>query len=744
MARMKFSLILLIMIGGVLVIAAPLSSQRPRINQDNDSEDTELDQPEDDDAGDEADDVDRTLLALDYDTKSNLALILSQDRSRDQMRALLQRTIDLLDHRSLPDRSRRHETHNSTAKALGRLLSGDPNFGSTSGDSCFPSQSSGRADVDFCAEDSRDPKSMSIAAMKKIIELKEKGKSNKAIKKLYPRYKSDRIPFYRRCVNQGESTTRRIQLVNEGVLERFDEARAAGRTVHGYNIRRWGLELADELNLPRSYFMGGHTWLFKLKKSGGIGSRKITELYSRRQETQQDVIDHRIDQFLSDYDRRQIAYRPSRIINMDQTPFNYEPTNKRTLSYIGERDTRCRVDQMNKATHSFTSQPMITRDGRVFGKLLLVMQEPTGSFGRNILPRVREQERMYRNIRVFASKSGKLSSSLIRDWMIEVLHPAMRGTLGSLDTDTDIDSDLETMSILDDAFEDLQNLTSSSTVEYNVHCNSSRTASPTDDRGLARCYRNPHSLLIADSWAGQSNAEAVRLLRRLGVEFLQIPPLTTRYIQPLDVYFNLQYKKFINRIFEESADPRSGVAREYLSSRAGIINTHSLVWNQFGSENYTDMLRFAWHNTDPDFSVDELTRPLPVRGVIDIQFNLNETRCQHKEATSNSTCSRPAFIRCSYCGKVMCLKHFIDRACFHEIETERAGPSGEHTHRTTPDSLDDDYDDFDPEMFRRLADRSTSTTTTSTSTTMRPYGSPGTYSVDTIERQWLGPRKRLV
>lgn len=276
-----------------------------------------------------------------------------------------------------------------------------------------------------------------------------------------------------------------------------------------------------------------------------------------------------------------------------------------------------------------------------------------------------------------------------------------------------------------------------------------RPQSSSDTRGLDRCYKKPHTLLVADSWSGQTNRATQELLQRRGIDFLQLPPLTTKYIQPLDVYFNRQYKIFVQRIIEESADPRAGISREHLTSREGIISTHSLIWNQFGSEAYTDMIRYAWHNTDPHWSTDEFTNRPPPRGVLAIQFSLKGTRCEHREHDSNSLCQRPAFIMCSHCGKALCLKHFMERSCFHEVSRERAGPSGASQSHHVSSEYDDD--DFDPDIFSRQRSTSTtttttttttSTTTTTTTTTPRPkYGAPGTYSIDVIEPMWLGPKK---
>lgn len=330
----------------------------------------------------------------------------------------------------------------------------------------------------------------------------------------------------------------------------------------------------------------------------------MTDIVSRSENDQQDQIDERIDHFLTNYEDRAHRYPRRLILNTDQTPFNYELTNQRTLSFIGERDTRLAVDQKNKVSHSFTAQPTITRDGKTFGKLYLVLQESNGRFGTQIGPRVRRLEETFGNIRVLASKSGKLTTDHVRQWIADILYPAVRDGITSIDTDTDIGSDFETMSIDDEVFAD------------DIRRQGATTVPPTNSSGLRSNYRQAHTLLIADSWSGQTNRDLLEDLRQNGIEFLEVPKLTTKYLQPLDVYFNRQYKIFAKRIFEASIDPRNEYPIANLTSRWGAINLHSLIWNQFGSEAYTDMIRYAWHNTDPHFSTDEMRRPAP-RGVIE-------------------------------------------------------------------------------------------------------------------------------
>jgi len=98
-----------------------------------------------------------------------------------------------------------------------------------------------------------------------------------------------------------------------------------------------------------------------------------------------------------------------------------------------------------------------------------------------------------------------------------------------------------------------------------------------------------------------------------------------------------------------------------VTPREGSINVHPLVWNQFDSTAYTDMLRYAWRHTDPAYSIEELSaRPVPPM-VQELKFNFDASRpCEVHDCTNH------VFSRCAHCGKHLCLRHFLQRVCFNE------------------------------------------------------------------------------
>lgn len=406
------------------------------------------------------------------------------------------------------------------------------------------------------------------------------------------------------------------------------------------------------------------------------------------------------------------------------------------------RDVEISVDSQNKRTHSYTAQPMISRDGRLFGKLLLCLQETTGVFGPKVGPGIRKLEEDYGNIRVFASKSGKMSSNLMRDWINDVLLPAPSNRLRSVDIDAEIgsESNVYDPDDDDDVFDEGVNQQ-----EPEQERLSSRPpfidAEQREDprlRSLARlhCRRRSHSLLLVDSWGGHSSDTMMEELQALGIEPLLIPKHTTGEIQPPDVVFMRQYKKFIKRIVEEAIHTNQS---RMLERRETIINMHSLVWNQFDAEAYTDMLRYAWRHTNPAYGVDELAlRPVPPM-VQELQFNFDASqRCQVP------ICTAHAFIKCAHCGKLICLQHFLERTCFHdENDGPRAGTSADSANvpivtRSVRRSTLPEYSDWEHTFYENLANlRQTGNAPTEESPILE-IGDVGGYDTDEFESLVFG------
>lgn len=542
----------------------------------------------------------------------------------------------------------------------------------------------------FITDSSR--RRVSLQTMQTIVNLSDRNASLKTIQAKYKWYRPRDLPRFRACVTFGGDNVAKMDRINQHVLDRVREARLQGQPVHDYIIQQWGRQFAAEIGAD-SFFRASHTWVDRFKIRFGIRSRAVTSYTSRFEQDQRASIDAAINEFLRQFARLEAYFTRRLIWNYDQTGFNYEIVNKRTLSWMGERDTVLDVNSKSKTTHSYTSQPMISRSGSTVGKLLLCFREPaTGDFPPSRLPYIRDLERQYRNIKVVASKSGKMTSNLMEVWVREVLLPAMRHAMDESDNETIIDDDeVQANETLDseativsddnsidenyqldradnDCYENAFNEESYGCFDFLVIDRCSRNAATRAD---SRCRQKPDVLLIADSWTGQSSTNFHDRLRRERIKLLQIPRRTTAELQPLDINFNRQYKKFVKRVTERAIQEK---CLQNITTREGLMNMHSLIWNQFSSFRYQDMIRHAWHNTDPGYSTRELSSGPPVHMVQDIQFEFDpRQKCQFN-------CSNHAFIKCSHCGKFMCLEHFLERNCFHH-----------HTNNgTDPDDTDSD------------------------------------------------------
>lgn len=108
------------------------------------------------------------------------------------------------------------------------------------------------------------------------------------------------------------------------------------------------------------------------------------------------------------------------VLNFDQSSFNQEMHTRRTLSFKGPATVEALAQSINSLTQSYTIQPLITVSGVLLLPLLIVLQEEDEKFG----PRVQQNLFKSDNVLVLDSKSGKLTSDLVRIWFQKVFIPS--------------------------------------------------------------------------------------------------------------------------------------------------------------------------------------------------------------------------------------------------------------------------------------------------------------------------------
>ncbi len=158
------------------------------------------------------------------------------------------------------------------------------------------------------------------------------------------------------------------------------------------------------------------------------------------------------------------------------------------------------------------------------------------------------------------------------------------------------------------------------------------------------------SLLISDYWSGQRQPDLYSVVK--GCRRLEIPAHTTSCMQPLDVYFNRQWKVIARRIFDHVQLDDIAIN---LSEWNNIIRLNSLIHNQLSSPLFVPMIKYAWFESS---YVDHC--PGDFESVNEICFNGDATVCQQ------SMCRLSPFIQCSHCCKVLCFEHFFEAYHFHK------------------------------------------------------------------------------
>lgn len=223
------------------------------------------------------------------------------------------------------------------------------------------------------------------------------------------------------------------QDINEYVQRRIDESLLRQLPIHDYHLHQWGLDRADELDVD--YFKASERWLTNIKKRARLVGRKVTDLSSRSDRANAETIEESKLSFAENY--RQVAhlFPHHRILNVDQSGHKYEISNLRSFARRGTRDHVLAIDSVNKNTHSYTIQPIITRNGRLIGRLLICFREPADEFGVEVRRRVRALEAELGNVVAVAIKSGKMSRRLTLRWVDQVLTPEIT-RLGDADSES--------------------------------------------------------------------------------------------------------------------------------------------------------------------------------------------------------------------------------------------------------------------------------------------------------------------
>lgn len=257
---------------------------------------------------------------------------------------------------------------------------------------------------------------------RKAVDYWESGKKKKlSISTVQSKYKlvsSERqLRRWKQQIIEGGSRKDKLLKVSEYTLEKLKEALQSKLTVHDLDLQRWALQKKFELNMD--WFKASSKWILEFKRRHRIVSRKITKYITEKSISNEQNLQQQCQNFIDQVKSQLSIHGASNVYNSDQSGFNLEMHSGRTLFEKGSKTVENVVQSISSTTHSYTIQPTISAEGRLFSPLFMVLKEPKGEFG----PIVTKNLFKAPNIYLEASKSGKLSSELLQTWIQDVFLP---------------------------------------------------------------------------------------------------------------------------------------------------------------------------------------------------------------------------------------------------------------------------------------------------------------------------------
>lgn len=228
------------------------------------------------------------------------------------------------------------------------------------------------------------------------------------VKNKYPRVISEsQLYRWKEHVAKGGTYVEIIKNICDFTLNQCKSAIESGYIFHDIDIRRWGLRGKLELGYNDLNFKASRKWVSNFKTAHRIVSRKINKFVTKKTLEQADNLKLSAEEFVQNVTQQIPIYGLENIYNTDESGFQLEMHSGRTLTTAGVKQVQCVVNSLSATTHSYTVQPVISANGRLFPKLFIVLKEQSGGFG----PYVRANLFKPSNVYLTASTSGKSTSS---------------------------------------------------------------------------------------------------------------------------------------------------------------------------------------------------------------------------------------------------------------------------------------------------------------------------------------------
>jgi len=223
-----------------------------------------------------------------------------------------------------------------------------------------------------------------IAYKKKAVEFwRNEGGKQRSFKNVQHRFKKlkrcEELYRWEKQVELGGTSIEKMKFIVRETYRTFQQKRAMNKQVHDIDIRKWALKNARLVHHDK--FRASKFWLRTFKKQFNIVSRKVCKFITIKKQVDEEEIIANATMFVGEVADLIETYGPECVFNTDQSGFYEEFHSGRTLHAKGDEVIVGEAQSANSMTHSYTVQPIISADGCLLPKLLVVLREVGGNFG---------------------------------------------------------------------------------------------------------------------------------------------------------------------------------------------------------------------------------------------------------------------------------------------------------------------------------------------------------------------------
>lgn len=163
-------------------------------------------------------------------------------------------------------------------------------------------------------------------------------------------------------------------------MERFRNAQDKYTPVHDRDLHRWAVEANKKLPMPLANFKASPSYIFYLKQSNRIVSRKINKFVKKGHLRDMEQVMREGAAFVEHIRPKITEFGPENTYNADQSGFNLELRFGRTLAQKGVKKVEVIAQSLSALTHSYTIMPVMSAAGKLLSPLFILLKEPNGCF----------------------------------------------------------------------------------------------------------------------------------------------------------------------------------------------------------------------------------------------------------------------------------------------------------------------------------------------------------------------------